>query len=208
MRVATYSRCSTDHHKQNPDLQVQELRRFCAGRDWVISRELVDHGFSGGNDQRPGLKEIMRLVQSREVDVVVVTRLDRLFRSLRHLCATLELFEANGVKFVASDGSIDWTTPTGRLLTQVLGALAEFQRALLRERTMMGLAYARSKGKKLGRPRVHDESAIIELRAQGLTYKQIEGRLGVPSGCISRALRRARKTSSDPPGFDSGKTGT
>lgn len=207
LKVVTYSRCSTDHHKQNPDVQVQELRRYCQAREWPIVEEVIDHGYSGGTDQRPGFKELMRLVRSREVDTVVVTKLDRLFRSLKHLVTTLEEFEALGVKFVAMGDAIDWTTPSGRLLTQILGSLAEFQRSLLRERTMMGLAYARSKGKTLGRPLRHDPDKIRELHAQGLSYREIERRTGAPSGCIARAIRGARKTPSKSAKSHSRKTG-
>lgn len=153
MKVVTYSRVSTAHHDQNPEIQIQELRRYCAARTWSIREELVDHGFSGASDNRPGLKKLLELVRSRKVDAVVVVKLDRLFRSLRHLVTTLDEFQSLKVQFVAIKDNVDYSTPSGRLFIQVLGSLAEFEKSLLRERTVMGLEYAKASGKILGRPR-------------------------------------------------------
>lgn len=200
MRVATYSRVSTAHHDQNPELQVQELRRYCAARGWLITQEFVDHGYSGATEARPGLKELLTLIRAREVDTVVVVKLDRLFRSLRHLVATLEDWSAVGVLFVATKDNLDYTTPAGRFFIQVLGSLAEFEKSLLHERTMMGLEHARASGKRLGRPRLHDPSEVVRLRLLGLSYREIGRRLGIPMGCVARAIAEgARKTSPQTP---------
>ena len=195
-RVLTYSRVSTSNKDQNPDVQVHELRRYCAARGWEVAHEIVDHGFSGGTDNRPGFKKIMSLVRERQVDIVVVVKMDRLFRSLKHLVSTLEEWQALGVQFVATKDSIDYTTPSGRLFAQILGSLAEFEKSLLIERTRMGLDHARAIGKTLGRPRTRDDDAIHALRRQGLSYTGIEEKLGVSRGAIYRALRGVSKTSS------------
>lgn len=187
MRAATYSRVSTDRD-QKPEIQVEELRRYCLARGWEVSEELVDRGYSGGNDNRPGLKQLMALVRSRKVDVVIVLKLDRLFRSLKHLVATLDEFQALGVQFVAVKDSVDYTTPAGRLIAQILGSLAEFEKSLIRERTVMGLQYARSKGRILGRPKKRDDCSIRTLRASGLSYGQIQTQLRVSKGAVCRAL--------------------
>jgi DNA invertase Pin-like site-specific DNA recombinase len=187
-KVLTYSRVSTAHHDQNPDVQVQELRRYCQARNWKITHEIVDHGFSGSTDNRPGLKTLFQLVRSRKVDTVVVPKLDRLFRSLKHLVITLEEFQTLGIEFVAIRDHLDYTTPSGRLFVQILGSLGEFERSLLRERTLLGLAHAKATGKRLGRPRLNNEDAIRKLRNRGLTYGQIEDRLKVSRGAIYRAL--------------------
>ena len=195
LRVATYSRVSTSHHGQNPEVQSHQLKRYCEARGWAISHEIVDHGFSGSTEVRPGLKQLLALVRSREVDAVVVVKLDRLFRSLKHLVMTLEEFQALGVQFVAVKDNVDYTTPAGRLFVQMLGSLAEFEKSLLRERTMMGLAHARAQGKCLGRPQLHDPNEIRRLRAAGLSYREIRSRLGVPMGTITEAIRAgAQKT--------------
>lgn len=189
MRAVTYSRVSTSHHDQKPEVQVNELRHYCAARGWDIVDEVVDHGYSGGTDQRPGLKRLMALVRSRQVDAVVVLKLDRLFRSLKHLVATLEEFQALGIVFVATKDNVDYSTPSGRLFVQILGSLSEFEKSLLRERTLLGLEYARSQGKKLGRPKKCDDAAIVRLRADGYSYSEIQRRLGVSRPSVNRALK-------------------
>lgn len=195
LNVATYSRVSTDDKGQRPEIQVNELRRYCAAREWNVTHEIVDHGYSGGTDDRPGLKKLLRLVKSREVDIVVVVKLDRLFRSLKHLVTTLDEWQALGVIFCATADAVDYSTPGGRLFAQILGCLAEFEKSLLRERTMMGLAHARSLGKTLGRPQLHDPEEIRRLRASGMSYSAIGKALKVPVGSIARALKgNARKT--------------
>lgn len=159
-RVLTYSRVSTSNKDQNPEVQFHELRRYCAARGWEVVDEIVDHGFTGSTDNRPGLKRLLALVRERRVDVVVVVKMDRLFRSLKHLVATLEEWQALGVQFVATKDNIDYTTPSGRLFAQILGSLAEFEKSLLIERTRMGLDHARAMGKTLGRPKKRDDEAI------------------------------------------------
>lgn len=194
MKVATYSRVSTSHHGQKPEVQVHELRRYCEARGWTIAHEIVDHGFSGGTDSRPGLKQLLSLVRERQVDVVIVVKMDRLFRSLKHLVATLEEWQAVNVQFVATKDNIDYTTPAGRLLAQILGSLAEFEKSLLIERTMLGLDHARRSGKTLGRPKTRDDAKIQALRSQGLSYTAIQKQLGVSRGAISRAMQAVPKT--------------
>jgi len=198
VRLVTYSRVSTSHHGQNPEVQIHELRRYCAAREWSIACEIVDHGFSGSTDSRPGLKRLLAMARAREVDVIVVVKLDRLFRSLKHLVTTLEELQLLGVQFVAVKDNVDYTTPAGRLFVQMLGSLAEFEKSLLKERTLMGLAHARACGKRLGRPQIHDPAEIRRLRAEGFSYRKISARLRVPMGTITEALRvSAQKTPSE-----------
>ena len=196
VKTITYTRVSTDDKGQNPEVQSAELRRYCLARGWEITEEIVDHGYSGGTDQRPGLKRLIAAVRSREVDAVIVVKLDRLFRSLKHLVATLEEFQSLGITFVATKDNVDYSTPAGRFFVQILGSLAEFEKSLLRERTMMGLAHARAVGKKLGRPATTDNATIIELGKAGLSYRAIQKRLGVSAGAVWRAMSGAPKSPS------------
>ena len=195
MKVVTYSRVSTSHHDQNPDIQVQALRKYCESRDWEISKEIIDHGFSGGTDKRPGLQELFRLVDSGEVQCVCVIKLDRLFRSLRQLVTTLDNFHSKGIAFVAVKDSVDYTSPAGKLFTQILGSLAEFEKTLVRERTIAGLQYARDvKGKTLGRPKTERNVELIEhLHKQGMTTRQMSKLVGCSPSTISRELRAVSK---------------
>jgi DNA invertase Pin-like site-specific DNA recombinase len=202
MRVATYARVSTQHREQKPAVQVAELRRYCKARRFQVLHEIVDRA-SGGGDDRPGLKRLLAFVRAREIDAVVVVKMDRLFRSLKHLVNTLAEFEALGVKFIATRDQVDLTTPAGRLFMQILGSLSEFERELIRERILMGLDHARSQGKRLGRPKKNDDQAVRELRRQGLSYQGIERRLGISKGAVCRALagtpkKRPRKTRYEP----------
>jgi DNA invertase Pin-like site-specific DNA recombinase len=193
MKACIYARVSTSHHDQKPEVQVEELKRYCQARSWTVTREIVDHGYSGATDVRPGLKELLALARERKIDVIVVTKMDRLFRSLRHLITALEEFDAIGVKFVATLDHVDFSTASGRLMVGVLGSLAEFERSLIRERTILGLEHARRKGVKLGRPQIHNPEAIVALWQQGLSYREIGRRLKAPMGTITRAVKGAQK---------------
>ena len=188
MVVLIYARVSTNHHDQNPEIQLYELRRYCAARGWQVKHEIVDRGVSGGTDVRPGLKEVLSLARSRKVDAVVVLKLDRLFRSLKHLVTALDEFQALGIHFVAVKDNLDYSTPSGRFFVQVLGSLAEFEKELLRERTILGLEHARRQGKRLGRPIVSNPGAIRGLRKQGMSYMAIAQALNTSLGTVSRVL--------------------
>lgn len=190
MRAVIYARVSTSHHDQNPDIQVQELKRFCDGRGWDVAHVLIDYA-SGGTDRREGLQQLLALVESKQIDCIVVTKLDRLFRSLRQLVTALDDFQSKGVSFVATKDSIDYTTPSGRLFTQILGSLAEFEKALIRERTMAGLQYAKDvKGKRLGRPKRQRNLALIaHLSSQGLSTRAIAKLVGCSQATVVRELQ-------------------
>jgi len=157
LRVALYARVSTRDKGQNPELQLAELREFAADRGWQIIGEFVDMGVSGSKDTRPQLDAMMRQAKARKLDVIAVWKLDRFGRSLRHLVDTLAELEAVGVAFVSLTDQIDLSTPAGKLMFHVIGAMAEFERALIQERVRAGLAVAQSKGKTLGRPRVRHQ---------------------------------------------------
>ncbi|MBX2987867.1 MAG: recombinase family protein [Bdellovibrionaceae bacterium] len=195
--VVIYARVSTSHHDQNPEVQLSTLRRFCRSREWKIEYEIVDHGYTGGNDKRPGLKRLMELARCREIDAIVVLKMDRLFRSLKHLVTALDDFSALGIEFVAVTDNIDYTTPSGRLFVQVLGSLAEFEKSLVRERTLLGLQHAKAKGKKLGRPRTVNDDIILLLYQEGLSQREIQKRTGVSKGTIWRALKACPKNPSE-----------
>ena len=187
-RALIYARVSTADKGQNPEVQLTELRRYCEARSFPIAHEIVDNGHSGSTVSRPGLKRLMTLARTRAIDAIIVVKLDRLFRSLKHLVTTLDEFAALGICFIAVRDSLDYSTPSGRLMAQILGSLAEFEKSLLIERTRAGLEYARSIGKQLGRPKVRDDAAITKLRGAGLSYSEIAKELKVSRGSVYRAL--------------------
>jgi DNA invertase Pin-like site-specific DNA recombinase len=187
--VLIYSRVSTERD-QSPEAQVSELRRYCGARGWEIVEEVTDHGYSGGTDQRPGLKRLLVLARSRKIDRIVVTKLDRLARSLKHLVSLLDEFTTLGIHFISIHDQIDLSTASGRLMLHIVAAFAEFERALIRERTVLGLIHARSKGVVLGRPKTRDDETIKALRKKGLSYAGIQKRLRISKGAVCRALSR------------------
>lgn len=192
--VAVYARVSTLHHDQNPEVQLTELRRYCTSRNWVIKEEIVDHGFSGNTNSRPGLKRLNQLAFSREVSGIVVVKFDRLFRSLKHLVNALDEFQALGITFVSIKDNLDYGTPSGKFFIQIMGSLAELEKSLIQERTRAGLALAVENGKTLGRPQLNLDKEILELRKQGKSYRQIEKLLRCSSSVINRVLRTALKS--------------
>jgi DNA invertase Pin-like site-specific DNA recombinase len=184
MRAAIYARVST--FEQEPENQLAELRRYVQARNWT-AHEYVDRGVSGSKDKRPALDVLCRDAKRRKFDVLVCWRLDRLGRNLRHLILFLDELAALGVSFVSLQEGIDATTPAGRLQLHVLGAIAEFERARIRERVKAGLARARAAGVKLGRPRKQIDPEELASVAR-LPEREAARRLGVPRSTLQRHL--------------------
>jgi DNA invertase Pin-like site-specific DNA recombinase len=186
-RAALYARVSTTD--QTPENQLQALRAFATARGWSVA-EFVDHGVSGAKERRPQLVAMLAEVRRRKLDVVVVTKLDRLARSTHHLVTLGKEFQTLGVDLVALDQAVDTTTASGRLLFHMLAAIAEFERDLIRDRVLAGLKRAKAQGKRLGRPREYefDAGRARELKAQGHSLRAIARALRVPRISLSRAL--------------------
>src|ERR1700756_4984822 len=147
-RVAIYARVSTINHGQDVSMQTRELRQFAEARGWHVAGEYTDAGVSGAKDSRPELNRLMADAYKRRFDVVCVWRFDRFARSVSHLLRALETFKALGIDFVSYSEQLDTSTPTGKMVFTVLGAVAELERSLIVERVRAG-----SKGKRLGRPK-------------------------------------------------------
>jgi DNA invertase Pin-like site-specific DNA recombinase len=153
LRCAFYVRVSTNNGQQNPEVQLNDMRPFAESRDWQLVGEYVDH-CTGSKESRPELNRLLADARQRKFDVIVVWKLDRFARSLKHLVIALAEFESLGVQFVSLKDNLDLTTASGRLMFQIIGAMAEFERSLIQERVRAGLRNARAKGKRLGRPEV------------------------------------------------------
>jgi DNA invertase Pin-like site-specific DNA recombinase len=185
LRVALYARVST-LLAQDPEMQLIELREYVSRRGWMIVGEYVDRT-SGANESRPALNRLMVEAHQRKFDVVAVWKIDRFARSLKHLVNGLAEFEALGVAFASLRDNLDLSTPSGRLMVQIIGAMAEFERSLIQERVRAGLRNARAKGKRLGRAKLLlDVSRIGTLRNQGLSWASIGKRLGVGETTVRR----------------------
>jgi DNA invertase Pin-like site-specific DNA recombinase len=154
-RVALYARVSTAGKGQNTEVQLVELRQVAQLRGWQVVDEYVDEGESGTKDSRPALDRMVTDAQAGKLDLVAVWKLDRLGRSLAHLLRLLDQLQSWGVGFVSlRDAGIDTTTAAGRLMLQLVGAFAEFERELIRERVIAGVRRAQAQGKHCGRPKV------------------------------------------------------
>ena len=175
-RAGIYVRVSTG--EQDTAMQEAELRDCAERRGWEVNKVYRDQGQSGARESRPGLNALLDDVRRRRVDVVMVWSLDRLARSLKHLLSLAEEFHSLGVDLCSHKQAIDTSSPAGRLTYQVLGAVAEFEREMLRERVRSGVAQARRRGKRIGRPALRRFSAteaqeIRQLRRGGTSVRRL-----------------------------------
>lgn len=186
MKAAIYCRVSTQD--QNCDLQLRDLRQMAAHRGFEITREYIDAGQSGAKTSRPALDELLRDAKRGRFRVLLVWRLDRLGRSLAHLVRLLEDFRVSNVELISYSEGLDLSTPTGKLMYQIIGAFAEFEREAIRERVRAGVATARAKGKVLGRPsnRGVTPQQIESLLAAGKTHAQVASELQVSRATVFR----------------------
>jgi DNA invertase Pin-like site-specific DNA recombinase len=195
MRAALYGRVSTSNHGQDIGMQTRDLEQFTAARGWNLVDSYLDIGISGTKDKRPQLDRLMMDAHKRRFDVVVVWKFDRFARSVSHLLRALETFNALGIAFVSLSESLDTSTPAGKMVFTVLGAVAELERSLIVERVKAGLRNARAKGKRLGRPRMMvDVAEIGRLRAQGRTVREIAAELGYSRSLVHKTLANCELT--------------
>jgi len=192
MNVAVYARVST-LNGQDPEMQLRELRDYCRRRDWAVTAEYVDAGISGAKERRPELDRLLADAHRRLFDAVVVWRFDRFARSVSHLLRALETFRSLGIEFVSLSEQVDTSTPAGKLVFTVLGAVAELERCLIAERVRAGLRNAKAKGRRLGRPRSGvDATEVKRLRAQGASWRAIGAALGVSAATALYSSRNGR----------------
>jgi len=188
MKAGLYARVSTRNHGQDVQVQTRDLEQFAEARGWQLVDSYLDSGICGAKDRRPELDRLMADAHRRRFDVVVVWKFDRFARSVSHLLRALETFQALGIEFVSLTEGVDTSTPTGKMVFTVLGAVAELERSLIVERVKAGLRNARAKGKRLGRPRkVLPDSRIASLRARGCSWRTIARQIG----CSARTARRS-----------------
>jgi DNA invertase Pin-like site-specific DNA recombinase len=191
MKVAIYARVSTANNGQDPTMQTRELREYCERRGWTVASdgEYVDLGISGTKEKRPEPDRLMADAHRRRFDCVVVWKFDRFARSVSHLLRALETFKAQGIEFVSFSEPMDTSTPAGKMVFTVLGAVAELERSLIVERVKAGLRNARAKGKRIGRPKVDADTAkIAGLRKAGRSWSEITRETGLTKGTAQRAF--------------------
>jgi DNA invertase Pin-like site-specific DNA recombinase len=186
--AGVYLRCST--RSQETQMQEVELTEYVSRRGWEY-KIYRDTGQSGAKESRPPLDSLLSDVRKRRVDVLVVWALDRLARSLKQLLSIAEECRSLGVDLVALKQNVDTTLPAGRLTFQVLGAVAKFEREMLRTRVKAGLEMARRNGKRLGRPALRrfdseEVSEIRRLRKAGTSVRSLAIRYGTTQYIISK----------------------
>jgi DNA invertase Pin-like site-specific DNA recombinase len=191
MRTAIYARHSTLKAAQNNSTETQlvALRAHAAAKGWTITEEYVDAGISGSREKRPALDRMMRDARAHRFDCVLVLRFDRFARSTKHLVTALETFQGLGIDFVSLNESVDTSSPMGKMIFTVLGAVAELERAVIIERINCGLDRARKEGKTLGRPeRIVSRTTVEEMRAAGKTLREISLAVNVSIGKVHSML--------------------
>lgn len=192
MKVAIYVRVSTQ--EQNVNNQIMELEKYCKARMYEVYKVYNDKGVSGSKEFRPSFDLMMSEAQKRKFDCLLVWKLDRLSRSLKHLLTTLDTLSSLNVSFISYNDNIDTTTSTGKLMFSIIGAFAEFERALIRERVCLGLNRARKQGKKLGRPNKKLNKELILKFLRNMSIRKVAFKCGVSPATIYRIKTECKST--------------
>jgi len=189
MKAAIYARVSTKD--QSCELQLRDLRAYCAARNLTLLQEYVDIGQSGAKDSRPMLNDMMAEARKRKYDAIIVWRFDRFARSTKHLLLALEEFRSLGIQFISYQENIDTTSPLGQALFTIVSAVAQLERDLIKERVNAGIRCAKAAGKQLGRPRrIVDAEMIVALQASGSSLRDIATELGLGYGTVRARLKQ------------------
>ena len=196
MKNAVYARVSTSDKNQDPETQLIALRDYCSAQGWEVVHEYVDRASARDLAHRTAWKQLLDDGAKRRFKGVVVFRLDRAFRSVKDMHDTLAAWDAVGISFKSIREQFDTGTAVGRLLLNLLAAVAEFELELIRERVIAGMDRARRQGKRIGRPRVTDRpgfsrrfGAVLErLSAGDISRRQAARELGVGYATLKRLM--------------------
>lgn len=202
IRAAIYVRVSTANktkqadagtYVQNPEVQEQPLRELVTQRGWDLCRVYSDRA-SGAAERRPGLDALMADARRGLFEVVIVWRFDRFARSVKQLVLALEEFRSLRIEFVSHQEALDSSTPLGKAMFTIIGAMAELERNIIRERVLAGMEHARKNGtksgKSVGRPKaVFDRDEVVKLRREGLSWREIARKLRVGAATARRAYK-------------------
>ena len=206
MRVAVYARVSTSDKDQDPETQLLPLRDFCAAQGWHIVAEYVDHAPANDLAHRVRWRDLLDDSAKKRLSVVLVFKLDRAFRSVKHMHDTLAAWEVVGVSFKSVREQFDTSTALGRLLLNLLASLAEFELEMIRERVKAGMDRARRQGKQIGRPKVTDRKGfsgrfnevLARLTAGDISRRKAAKELGIGYATLKRLLdAQAEKTAGE-----------
>jgi DNA invertase Pin-like site-specific DNA recombinase len=189
MRIALYARVSTDG--QDPEVQLHALRAHATNRGWIIAEEFVDHGDSGAKETRPALERMIKAAWTGTFHAVLVWRFDRFARSVKHLLTALEKFRSLNINFISLQEQFDTSHPIGNAMFTIIGAMAQLERDIIRERVKAGLDRARSRGVRLGRPAsLAQPNEVLVLHREGLSLPDIARQLHCSRSTVKRRLRQ------------------
>jgi DNA invertase Pin-like site-specific DNA recombinase len=195
-KVGLYGRVSTTDKGQDPELQLKDLRAYANARGWKVFGEYVDIGESGAKDRRPQLDRLMEDSRKRRIDGILVWKLDRFGRSLKSLVNTLEELRSLGIQFVSYTENLDFSTPAGRAMANLIGVFAEFERDLIRERVRAGIQNAKSKGIRVGRRSLIDGQrlyTIRDMRYRGVKIRAIARHLNISPSLVHKTLKNLKQ---------------
>jgi DNA invertase Pin-like site-specific DNA recombinase len=187
-------------------MQTYELREYCDRRGWTVAGEYVDVGISGTKEKRPELDRLLGDAHRRRFDAVVVWKFDRFARSVSHLLRALEMFQSLGIEFVSLSEQLDTSTPTGKMVFTVLGAVAELERSLIVERVRAGMRNARVKGKRIGRPprtqlTLDDRKSIAEAYwCRKTSFRHLAKKFDTSIGTVQRCALAYQHVFANAPG--------
>ncbi|MBI2448621.1 recombinase family protein [Candidatus Microgenomates bacterium] len=185
-KIAIYVRVSTG--EQDTDNQITPLSQYTTDRGWEVYK-IYEDKVSGSKEDREALKELMDDAHKRKFDCIIVFRFDRFSRSSRQLINSLDVFKSLGIDFISYQENIDTTTPAGKAMFTMISAFAEFERSIIRERVNAGIAKARARGTKLGRPKIKiDIDLLKKLKNKGLSIRKIAKELEVPKSTVHSHL--------------------
>lgn len=200
LRAGLYARVSTSDKGQDPALQLTPLSGYCKQRGWLITGRYVDY-CTGKTARRPELDKLLDAARKRQIDCIVVWKLDRFGRSMQHLVNTLVELQELGVSFVSYMESLDFTSASGKLMFNILAAFAQFERDIISDRVRAGILNAKSKGVRVGRKPISpgERDRILKLRKEGKSIRKIARTLGLALATVHKTLpktapRKARKS--------------
>ncbi len=195
MKVCIYVRNSTNEERQNPENQIRPLKEKCAKENWDY--EIFQEFASGAKESRPELDKMMSRLRNKEFQAVMVWKLDRLGRSLKHLLQLTEEFRNKDITFISLTEGFDTSTPQGQFFFNIAGSFAEFERELIRERIFAGLKRAKEDGKKLGRPAGSKDKKVRRKSGYHLRWAGKKVRKTPPKQL--KTISGGKNTPTDPP---------
>lgn len=191
MKIAAYIRVSTKD--QNTEMQLDDIKKYCEFKGWSNPAFFIDHGESGAKTSRPEFDKMMKAVRSKEVDVLLTWKFDRIGRSSIHLIQVMQELKELNVDFISIKESIDTTTAMGKMIFTIFAALAEFERDTIKMRTKTGQDLARSKGIHCGRPETYstkDRQAVIAYFNEGVKPDKIGEIMGMDRSTVYRIIKK------------------